>query len=429
MEQISYGHLLELAKSKNTGIFDTRSSNAYIGWLVDGAKKRGHIQGSRLMSADWIYYMEEAILSILEERRKSLVLEHRIKTLIQAYDTIVLYDSGEGQSKTMYEYIVGMSSAKIYYFNLNDYEGSLEAYPNYHLLVPPEWIMQKIEKEEKSKYQIVECSWGSENIVFEASHIPGAIHLDTDEFEKEPEWVHRPIEDLKKMVVDNGLKKDMTVIFYSSGDQGAEFKSALILELIGFKDVRVMNGNYSQWRLRKYPVEHGIVGKPENGELLSDTKLISEEKLTSISQIKEILSNPKSRHQVVDIRQWLERSAQESGYKHIPKAGRIPNTVYGDSWYLYKNIDETIRDDKDIYQILKNQNINPNSPMHFFCGSAGWGASIVEKYFRVFGNVNAKIYEGGWGEWQLDPNNILDQEVLSDSLAPSKEEAFLEVEQ
>lgn len=417
MRELLYGELKQLMREKNCIFLDTRSSSAFIGWKVDGSQRRGHIPGSTDFSAHWFQFLKEAKLS----KNERMTREERLREQIQGkhledFEIFVLLGTEEKSTDLVRTYLEEHYSSKIVFFNINNWEEELVYYPNFYRLVPPEWVYELIKGEKPEfynspSYKIFECDWKGEGITFLSSHIPGAVHIDTNEFEKEPEWTYASEVALKAFLRNNGISEETALILYSNGDQAAEFKTALILQALGLKEIFILNGGYEAWRMKKYPVEQGSVEKPKSEKSFETHKVGESPLFVSISEVKEIFK-AKGPEQIVDIRAWEEYSGKESGYDYITVKGRIPGAIYGGSWLQYKNIDDTMRNYEEIRTILEEHEIDENEKMAFFCGSAGWGAAMVVVYGQIAGSDKMAIFEGGWNEWVLDASNPIDADIL-----------------
>lgn len=393
-------------------IIDTRHNNAFIGWKVDGAKSRGHIEGAINFSANWLAFLDKAVLSKHEKDERNQALDNRFRNLPLINKPVILYDNNGKDAQRIAAYFKEQGLDDLYYFNLNHWEDNLIYYPNYHQLVAAEWVLEVINNEDPSQYKIYEVNWGKESITFLASHIPGAIHINSEEFEISPSWVHADFNRLAEFIYENGITHDKKLIFYSTGDQGAEYKTALLLNFLGYQNTYVLNGGYSAWRLKGFTTERGSVTKPMNGDKLTTLTPVKPQNITYIDQVKDYLRNQQA--QIIDVRSWKEYRAEESGYDYIPIAGRIPATQWGGPWIEYKNIDDTMRNIEEIREIWQHYHIDPNKPMIYFCGSAGWGAAMLVYFLEVADIFTGSIYEGGWCEWQLDPNNPIETQLLNE---------------
>lgn len=420
MKEINEKDLLLMIDEEQPVIVDTRSTDAFIGWLSDGAKVRGHIPNAISVSYKWFHHLEKNVLSkTMSEFKKKMMLD-RIYEVIPRDREVVLYDNNRTDHLLVCDYLQSLGYEKLLYFNLNNWSSSLEYYPNFSNLVPATWIKSLLDGENPEFYdgkgfKIYECSWGPEDIIFLGSHIPGSVQVNSDEFEAPPIWIRRSDEELYQFLETNGISFDETIVLYSNGSDGAEYKMAFILKYLGHNKVKVLNGGFPAWRIMGYPVERGSVKKEKLSYSLSGSDLpqINPDFFIDTDEAIEVLKTP-DEATLVDARTWEEYSAFTSGYKHIEAVGRIPGAIWGGSYNDYKNIDDTIRSEAEIELLMKKHNLDLNSVLYYFCGSAGWGASQIMYYFEVFGNDNIKVYEGGWSEWSSYPDNPTETEMLTE---------------
>ena len=78
-------------------------------------------------------------------------------------------------------------------------------------------LMITIEKNNNGKpYKVFEVSWGEESEDYKKGHIPGAVHINTDEVEEGPVWNRLSDAELEQFALKNGITTDTTVILYGS---------------------------------------------------------------------------------------------------------------------------------------------------------------------------------------------------------------------
>lgn len=419
LQRLSTKKLKKLIQSDKATLLDTRSATDYSGWLEDLRAGGGHIEGSHLFSADWIFFLDQAIMSSREAKFRRDQLADRSQHLIHNNSTsiFVFIDTDLSRCEQVSQYLANLdySKSSCFYYCITDWEEPLKAYPHYDKIVSASWVNaviagQNPDHYHTKNYQIFECDWGRPGITYLSSHIPGAVHLDTEDFEQEPTWTHRSLEELQDFVHKYQINPQATIILYSNGDQGAEYKTALILEALGYSQVHVLSGGYTPWRMHGFPTERGYT-------LSTNTNSVVLPEKTDFSRFKTMEEVHKIRQKehagiLVDIRQWKEYSGEITGYDYIKQPGRIPGAIYGGSWVNYKNIDDTIPDKAYFTEQLNQHQLDLDQNLTLFCGSAGWGACILYYFAYVYGYNNISIYEGGWCEWQLNPNNPIETELL-----------------
>ncbi|WP_250229760.1 rhodanese-like domain-containing protein [Anaeropeptidivorans aminofermentans] len=402
--------ILENLNNSKYIIVDTRINDAYNGWKVDGIKRGGHIPGAVDFSANW--------LNVEKEDKEALLQEALDAKGITPDKTVVLYDIDTKNAENVKKYLEGkgFKDILIYDFNewINDDSLELEKYKNYQLVVPAYIVKEAIDGktpesfEPSAKIKIVESSWGEESETYSKGHVPTAFHINTDGFEPPPAWMLDSDENLQKWALQHGFTADDTVIV-TSADQMAAYRLAVVLRYIGVSDVRVLNGGNDAWTRAGYELETKS-NKPEPAESFGADIPGNPDIIVTIPELKECLQMSDT-CVLVDNRGWDEYIGESSGYSYHDKKGRIPGAVFGyagvngsgDLSY-YRNIDNTIRNQKEIEALWQSQSIDTQKHMMFMCGS-GWRAAEVLTYANVYGYENSALYSDGWIGWSNDAEN------------------------
>lgn len=285
----------------------------------------------------------------------------------------------------------------------------MESYPNYKMLVPVSWVNDVIDNKNNGKsFKIFEASWGDEAKDYKKGHIPGAVHINTDEVEEGPVWNRLKDQELEKFALKNGITTDTTVILYGSDSMPA-YRVAVILKYMGVKDVRVVNGGFTAWSNSSYKVETKENQK-ETVTSFGAKVPANPDYIIDLPEAKKILADKNKTSTLVDIRSWDEFIGKTSGYDYIKPKGRPAGAVWGhagsDNSNLedFRNIDNTMRNGAEIKAMWTKDGIDVDNQLAFYCGT-GWRAAEVLFYADVLGLKNISLYDGGWNEWSMDPSN------------------------
>jgi len=257
-------------------------------------------------------------------------------------------------------------------------------------------------------YKIFEVSWGKP-LEYNEGHIPGAIHLDTNLFEREPLWNKVSDEELEEVLLQHGITKDTTVILYES-DIAAAFRVAVIMMYAGVRDVKVLDGGLKAWQAGGFPLERRP-NYPAPAKSFGTKVPAFPEFLVDTQELKKLLSDENTL--LVCVRSWAEYIGKTSGYSYIKAKGRIKGAVWGhggsDAYHMedYRNPDNTMRDLQEIERNWRQWGITPDKRVVFSCGT-GWRAS--EAFFAAYlmGWENIAVYDGGWIEWSMDESNPIE---------------------
>lgn len=385
-------------------IVDTRINDAFNGWQLDGISRGGHIKGAVDFAANWLKVdvkdKEEKLAKVLKDKG------------IKPEKNIVLYDANGKDAKEVEQYLKSKGINNIYLYDIKEWASNqqlpMESYPNYQMVVPATWINDLIKDKNNGKpYKIFEASWGEESKDYIKEHIPGAVHINTDEVEEGPLWRRIADKRLEKFAMNNGITVDTTVVLYGADPMPA-FRVAAILKYMGVKDVRVLNGGYASWANSGFQVEKTI-NKKSPVKSFGAVVPVNGNYIIGLPEAKQILSDKNGR--LVDIRSWDEHIGKTSGYDYIKGKGRPAGAVWGhagtDNSNLddFRNIDLTMRNGAEILKFWGEWNIMPENKLSFFCGT-GWRAAEVLTYADVMGLQNISLYDPGWNEWSRTNNPI-----------------------
>lgn len=409
-------------EDSNSLVIDARINDAYNGWAVDGVSKGGHLPNATDYSSIWIdcEYDEK---NNLEGRTREEVLDLAMKDKgITPDKNLILYDTNGKDAQKLAEYFQKKGLTKIQTYDAIDWinqDKELVSYENYKLLVPPAVVKDIVEGKEAPTFEdaksikIFDISWGDvKESGYLDGHVPGAIHINTDSFEPPKEdaegnmsWMLADTDVLKKLLLDNGISSEDTVIC-TGPEPMAACRFAVICRYMGVKDARVMNGGLVLWKALGYELEQDEI-KPSPISDFGVEVPANPSYIDSMDAVKEILEDEQKSQDfvLVDNRTWEEHIGKVTGYSYHNKKGRIPGSVFGhaglnnsSSMSFYRNIDKTMRNEKEIQELWKEDGIDTTKHLSFMCGS-GWRAAEVLWDARVMGLENTSLYSDGWIHW------------------------------
>lgn len=405
IKNISTQNLSERLTDREYVIVDVRSEAAYIGWRLAGEKRGGHIRGAVDFPKSWASNLKG-------DKLKNLLTQKGITP----NKTIVFYGYNREESILIANILknLGYQKVMVYEGGIQEWAANdnlpMDRLARYTKLVYPEWVQQVIQGETpesytNTKFKIFEVSWGAPK-EYNAGHIPGAFHLDTNEIEEEPLWNRVSDQDLEEMLLRNGVTSDTTVIVYGS-DSTAAARAASIFMYAGVEDVRLLNGGFQAWKATGLEVEK-IAHTPTPVKAFGVQIPAHPEYIIDIEEAKEILATKNGN--LVSIRSWVEYLGETSGYSYIKPKGRIPGAAWGhagsDPYHMedYRNINGTMRNYHEIATNWEDWGITSDQSVSFYCGT-GWRAS--EAFFDAFlmGWDQISVFDGGWYEWSMDKAN------------------------
>lgn len=273
--------------------------------------------------------------------------------------------------------------------------------------VSPDWVQSVIDgnQEESSDYVILECAWGEEadDPAYGEGHIKGAYHMNTDSVESEEYWNIRTPEEIEELMADYGITKDTTVICYGADGVGsADDRVAFTLLWAGVENVKCLDGGLEAWEKAGYSTEEGSNSPKATDKEFGTTVPAHPEYIISIDDVKEKLENDSS-FKLVSIRSEAEFLGETSGYGYIDRAGEPKGAIWGHDTDdgSYVNEDGTTVGIDVLEGYLKESGASMDNELAFYCGT-GWRATIPFLMCYENGYTDAKLFDGGWFQWQMD---------------------------
>ena len=231
-------------------------------------------------------------------------------------------------------------------------------------------------------------------------HIPGAVHSTWHEY-SDPNAVARGLLDpdpsrMEQKIRAIGISNDSEVVIYSNpfdnwGDEGRMF---WMLEYLGHKKLRILDGGWVKWTVEKRPFEHGSA-KPEPGTFkLSPVASTIIEK----EELKRLVHGAHLGTTIVDARSLEEFLGKEvSG---IQRPGHIPTAVHV-AWNGFLNPNATLKDVDTIAASLEGKGLDPRKEVICYC-TGGVRSAWLYFVLRVLGYQRVRNYPGSWWEWNRD---------------------------
>lgn len=282
---------------------------------------------------------------------------------------------------------------------------------------------------DSKKVVIVDVGWGNyKESTYTTGHVPGAVHVNTDEYERPhvyvpekrseyaKEWRIADPDTLREVVRRKGIDKDTCVLITGNTQGGVtgcpEARFAHVLKYVGINNVHVMNGTLtSVWEYYNYPEETKI-NVPTRVDSLG-TNTLNDDVWVNMDQAKEISEDKSgSKGTLVDQRDSKSHSGLYSGYSYHDLAGYIPGSKYipnetDECGYIFQNADLTVRPGSLIRSYLTKQGLDLNKLSAWYCGDS-WGAAKDAWFCQAAGISTVKMYTQGWIAWSNEGNPFID---------------------
>ncbi len=431
---------------EKTVLVDARPQESYSGWALEGAKNGGHLKNSVLFSSRWLdCYYDGGDYGSTTPRTVYLEREMKDQGITKEAEVIV-YDYSGKQAKNVAGYFKEQGVKNVTIFQAKDMIDAgkeLESYKNYDRFLPTEIVKNisdvktgkaaELSKEAKAiigdnmdKVVLVDVAWGSAKLsaYFSRGHVPGAIHVNSDCYERPrvyvpekradyaKEWRLISLEEFRDTLCPQyGITKDSIVIL--TGPTGApQARMGFMLRSLGVKTY-AMTGALTAWEYNGYELDTGesTLVTPTAVKSFGTKKISNPNEIVWTDDVKKIL-NGEMEGQVVDNRGKDNWDGESSGYSYHDLAGRIDGTIWcteGDeeTGEYFMNVDYTARTKEECVNYMESNGVDANKLAAFFCGDS-WGAATIAYWCQAVDLNNIKEWGTGWIPWSNEGNEFID---------------------
>ena len=271
-------------------------------------------------------------------------------------------------------------------------------------LVSVDWLYSNLDNE---KLIILDCTISkvkiNSKIILEKNQIKGAIffdikHVFSDEKGKFPNTVLKPklFQEKAKTI---GINKDSTLICYDNLGIYSSARVWWMFQLMGFKNIAVLDGGIPEWKLKKYPVENLENHQINKGNFIVNyqpEKLKSTEDVLNSYDNKDVL--------IVDARSKGRFNGTEPEPRKNLSSGHIPNSH--NLPYSEILLNGNMKTQEELHTIFKS--FKNKKQVIFTCGS-GITASILALGAAIIDLENIAVYDGSWSEWGSELKNPIER--------------------
>ena len=232
------------------------------------------------------------------------------------------------------------------------------------------------------------------------SHIPGAVHSTWHEY-SDPQATARGLLDtdvarLEQRLQSIGVCNASDVVVYSNpfdnwGDEGRMF---WMLQYLGHRKVKVLDGGWPKWTLEQRPYEHAPT-RPVPGDFRAD---IQPDVSMHKQDLKQLLKSPHPDTVIVDARSVEEYAGKE--IDGLPRPGHIPSAI-NIPWNVFIQQDATMKPLPVIREIFQDCGISKKQEVITYC-LGGVRSAWVYCVLKAAGHEKVKNYPGSWWEWSRD---------------------------
>jgi thiosulfate/3-mercaptopyruvate sulfurtransferase len=246
---------------------------------------------------------------------------------------------------------------------------------------------------------VIDASWYMPNeprdprAEYLAGHIPGAVFFGIDDIaDKKTDLPHMlPLpEQFGAQVGALGIADTDTLVIYDELGMRSSPRAAWSLEVMGARDVRILEGGGPKWRAEGRPLQAGDSRrKPQVFNVVYDARRVA-----NLMQVAQYSSS--GARQIVDARS-AERFA---GTAPEPRAGLRGGHIPGSRNIPFPQVlrDGMLKPVEELREIFAKAGVDLDRPMVMSCGS-GLTAAVIGLAAQAAGARQVAIYDGSWTEW------------------------------
>lgn len=262
-------------------------------------------------------------------------------------------------------------------------------------IVTVDWLHERLED---PSVCVIDCRFelgnpGKGLSLYIKDHINGAFYFDLEKDMSKPREKHggrHPLPVLERFIDKlsvAGIDAHTKVVAYD--DQGGMMAARFwwLLKYLGHENVYVLDGGYSKWVEKGYPISEEIPS-PSRKQFQVN---IRPELLCNVDEVKNIIAT-KSGY-LFDSRAEERYTGQKETIDH--KAGHIPGAFN----YFWKDCINEKNEWKSIDQLRERfQAFKQDDQIIVYCGS---GVSACPNIIALdeLGYNNVKLYLGSWSDW------------------------------
>ncbi|TXD48402.1 sulfurtransferase [Polaribacter sp. IC073] len=263
-----------------------------------------------------------------------------------------------------------------------------------HPLVSVDWLKDNVDAKNLIVLDCTIPKVTSDAVISESkTQIKGAVFFDiqhsfSDKNAIFPNTVLAP-KAFEVKAQELGINKDSILICYDDLGTYSSPRVWWMFQLMGFKNVAVLNGGLPEWKAKNYLVEQPEVQQPKKGNF----KVVYQpEKLKETTDVLYSIENKNVL--IVDARSKGRFYGTALEPRKDVKSGHIPNSVS----LPFEEIQQNGKMKSNVELIKIFSNFRNNKELIFTCGS-GITAAILALGATIAKVENVAVYDGSWTAW------------------------------
>jgi thiosulfate/3-mercaptopyruvate sulfurtransferase len=202
-------------------------------------------------------------------------------------------------------------------------------------------------------------------------------------------------QEFKKKCQNLGINIDSAIVCYDDLGIYSSPRVWWMFQLMGFKNIAVLDGGFPKWEENKYPIEKHQKKVFLKGNFEVNYQL---EKIKYTEDVFSAIENDGIL--IADARSKGRFNSTEPEPRNGLKGGHIPNSI---SLPFSEILDKGMLKTEDDLKVIFSE-INPeNKELIFTCGT-GITASVLALGAEILGIKKYSVYDGSWTEWASTEN-------------------------
>jgi thiosulfate/3-mercaptopyruvate sulfurtransferase len=272
---------------------------------------------------------------------------------------------------------------------------------SYSPFVSTEWLAANLTR---SDLAVVDASWYLPTMnrdgkaEYAQRHIPGAVHFDIDAVKDTasplPHMLPSP-QTFATAAGAMGIAADMTIVVYDGAGLFAAPRVRWTFQVMGAKDVRILDGGLPKWLAEGRPVVAGTptpVARTFNAVL--DGKAVA-----SLAAVKAALASKSAT--LLDARPAPRFRGEAPEPRPGLASGHMPGSVNLPFDHLVQ--DGRMLSPEAVRSAFESAGVDLATPVITTCGS-GVSAAILSLAMETTGARAEALYDGSWAEWGGRPD-------------------------
>jgi thiosulfate/3-mercaptopyruvate sulfurtransferase len=291
------------------------------------------------------------------------------------------------------------------------------------VLVSTEWLEQHLGERDLA---VVDMRWredGSARSLYDASHVPGAVHLDWSTDLVDPAnpvaFMLAPPDLFEAAMARCGIGEETTVVAYADQYGNGPYRLWWASRMYGHESVSVLDGGFDKWSSEgrptlsesSQPLPPARPWRALAHPVRPTSRLIAHAEDVASAELEPdvVVLDSRPAEQYKGEAVWFEAGpvqAGPDGIAHTPRgdlrAGHIPWAASMPAAELYE-VDFTMKSPAELRDMFARVGATPERRAITYCG-CGISASALLFALTLSGVEDAALYDASWEEWGRDPS-------------------------